>query len=160
MSTVDIAVTIRTPYYFNTSNGNPSLELWNVGNTITNASVEPVVKSIYDPSPCGFHLPCSGSFQGWEEGGRTYWQGISGKWGRYLFQLGPNTGNTYFLPVLGYKNSYYSYSYFAGEGDYWTSGPSSSYGGFGMYFNSRTVSTAYLSFGRSCALTVIPVADN
>ena len=160
MSTVDIAVTIRTPYYFNTSNGNPSLELWNVGNTITNASVEPVVKSIYDPSPSGFHLPCSGSFQGWEEGGRTYWQGISGKWGRYLFQLGPNTGNTYFLPVLGYKNSYYSYSYFAGEGDYWTSGPSSSYGGFGMYFNSRTVSTAYLSFGRSCALTVIPVADN
>ena len=27
MSTVDIAVTIRTPYYFNTNNGNPSLEL-------------------------------------------------------------------------------------------------------------------------------------
>ena len=98
MSTVDIAVTIRTPYYFNTSNGNPSLELWNVGNTVTTVNVDPVVKSIYDPSPIGFHLPPSGAFQGWEEAGRSYWQSTAGKQGRFFYQLGSGIGNLVFFP--------------------------------------------------------------
>ena len=101
MSTADIAVTIRTPYYFNSSNGNPSLELWDVGNTVTTVNVNPIVKSIYDPSPAGFHVPCSGAFQGWNESGRSYRQNTVGRQGWFVYQLGPYMGDVVFFPVLG-----------------------------------------------------------
>ena len=46
ISSTAIDVTIRNPHYFNSSNGNTSLELWNVGNTVSSINVNPVIKSI------------------------------------------------------------------------------------------------------------------
>lgn len=62
INTTDIATTIRYPYCYNTSNTNGSLGLWCVGNTVTTINTNPVIKSIYDPSLVGYHLPCTGAF--------------------------------------------------------------------------------------------------
>ena len=145
MSTTDIATTIRTPHYFNTSNGNPSLELWNVGNTATTVNVDPVIKSIYDPSPVGFHLPCSGAFQGWDESGRSYWQNTTGTKGRFFYQLGPTTGNTVFFPALGYRSDTNAVGGIGERGYFMTSGAASSNTGWRMDFSPSGVTSQYRS---------------
>jgi hypothetical protein len=154
MNTTDIATTIRTPHYYNISNGNPSLELWNVGNTSTTVNVDPITKTIYDPSPVGFHLPCSGAFQGWDASGRSYWQNTVGKQGLYFYQLGPNTGNAVFFPALGYEeNGGY---YYAGSYIYiWTAGPSSTTRGYSYDSYSGPQS----SDGRNAGFSVRSVAE-
>lgn len=109
LNTTDIVETVCTPYYFNNNNGNPSLELWNVGNTSTIVNVTPVVKSIYDPSPAGFHIPNTGASQGWNENGRSYWQNTAGKQGRFFYQLGPTTGITVFFQLWATVLLHYQY---------------------------------------------------
>ena len=157
LNTTEIAATIRTPYYFNNNNGNPSLELWNVGNTNTTVSVDPVVKSIYDPSPIGFHIPCSGAFQGWDENGRFYWQNISGKWGRYFYQLGPTTGVPVFFPGLAWRGSGMSINE-TGHGFYWGAEPSSTYTAYYLVSTYNEVRTAH-SDNRVYGLSVRPVME-
>ena len=152
MSTTDISKTIRTPHYFNDNVGNPSLELWDVGNTSTMVNVNPIIKSIYDPSPVGFHLPCSGASQGWEEAGRSYWQNTTGKWGRYFYQLGPTTGNAVFFPALGYYKSG-ALIYTSEQGLYYSAGTISTVSGVFFFFFSTGVDpyhVDYRSFGFAC----------
>ena len=151
INTTDIAATIRTPYYFNSDNGNPSLELWNVGNTSTTVNIDPVVKSIYDPSPAGFHLPPSGAFDGWNENNRYYLNyDTSGLKGMYLYQLAPNTGTIIFFPAFGYYLN--GYSAIDAKGYYWSAGAySASYGRF-SYFSSGYVDPqdwSYRSYGNA-----------
>ena len=143
MSTADIAVTIRTPYYFNTSNGNPSLELWNVGNTVTTVNVDPVVKSIYDPSPIGFHIPCSGATQGWDASGRSYWSSTVGKQGSYIYQLGINIGNVAFFPASGYRTGALSAINVGTSSAYWLTSPSSTSNGLFLNIHMGSVYPAY-----------------
>jgi hypothetical protein len=100
ISSTAIDVTIRNPHYFNSSNGNTSLELWNVGNTVSSINVNPVIKSIYDPSPAGFRVPCSGATQSWTDSGRSFCQSTIGQQGRYFYQLAPTTGEAFFFLVL------------------------------------------------------------
>ena len=159
MSTADIAVTIRTPYYFNTSNGNPSLELWNVGNTVTTVNVDPVVKSIYDPSPRGFHLPPSGAFQGWEEAGRSYWQSTAGKQGRFFYQLGSGIGNLVFFPSsLGLKGGATAVGDVGAGGFYWLAGPAATDRGYYMDFRTNYVYPSHHNY-RNYGFTVRPVVE-
>ena len=159
MSTADIAVTIRTPYYFNSSNGNPSLELWNVGNEVTTYNVNPVIKSIYDPSPAGYHVPCPGACEGWNVAGRGYHQNISGLWGTYIYQLGPATGNVVFFPALGYRIDYSVIGSLSGFSIYWYSGPGATNIGLGYYMEGAGCGPRY-SNGRSYAFNIHPVAEN
>ena len=64
-SEANISTGILMPYNIGYSGVGNSPELWNVGKAVINSvDVEPVIKSIYDPSPIGFHIPCSGAFQG------------------------------------------------------------------------------------------------
>ena len=155
MSTADIAVTIRTPYYFNNNNGNPSLELWNVGNTATTVNVDPIVKSIYDPSPRGFHLPPSGAFQGWDTKERFYWIGTSISNNMYIYQLGPTTGVPVPFPLLAYKTGA---SYYSNEYSYWSVGASASVSGRGIYFYTSTMITEDTRY-RKYALICRPVSE-
>jgi hypothetical protein len=96
-----------------------------VGNTTTTVNVDPVVKSIYDPSPVGFIVPCSGAFQGWNENGRLYWQNTIGKQGFYIYQLAPTTGNAILFPALGYRTGAISLNSIGSSCHYWTFGPAS-----------------------------------
>ena len=159
MSTADIAVTIRTPYYFNSSNGNPSLELWNVGNEVTTYNVNPVIKSIYAPSPAGYHVPCPDACEGWDVAGRGYHQNISGLWGTYIYQLGPATGNVVFFPALGYRDSYSGTSSIGSVSYYWYSGPYATDRGYGYYMQGARCTPQYI-YSRFNAFNIHPVAEN
>ena len=159
MSTADIAVTIRTPYYFNTSNGNPSLELWNVGNEVTTYNVNPVIKSIYDPSPAGYHVPCTSACEGWDVAGRGYHQNISGLWGTYIYQLGPATGNVVFFPALGYRGNYSGTADLSGTSYYWCSGLQATNRGFD-YFMQGAGCNPRNNDERYWAFNIHPVAEN
>ena len=158
MSTTAIAVTIRTPYYFNTWY-NQSLELWNVGNTSTTVNINPVVKSIYDPSPIGFHIPCSGAFQGWDEYGRSYWQSTAGKQGRFFYQLGSGIGNLVFFPSsLGVKEGATAVRSVGEVGSYWLAGPAATDRGYDMDFGINYVYPSYHQY-RNNGFTICPVAE-
>ena len=157
MSTTDIASTIRMPYYFNTDY-NSSLELWNVGNTVTTVNVNPVVKSVYDPSPAGYCLPPSGAAQGWDESGRSYWQGTRGKQGRYVYNLGPAMGNPIFFPSLGRKESYSYFDYVGADGYYWTACPYNVERGYDIYCDYGNFNPTR-SDPRSRGNSVRPVAE-
>ena len=158
-STTNIAATIRSPYSFNTSNGNSSLELWNVGNTSTTVNVDPVIKSIYDPSPAGFHVPCSGAFQGWNESGRSYWLNTTGKWGRYFYQLGPNTGDAIFFPALGYSNNAKSFYRVGTDTECWVATPYSTSNGLNLEAKSNAVYPDDGSWSRYYGFSVRPVIE-
>lgn len=99
INTTEIANTIKNPYSFNSSSGNASNELWNVGSINTNGakSLIPVIKSIYDPSPIGFHVPSSGTFLGLGSNGRSSWQNTSGKKGRNIYPFISGVGSTVFF---------------------------------------------------------------
>ena len=75
MNTTDIAKTILAPQNFNTGYG-PSKESWNVGNDASS-----VTKSIYDPSPAGFHLPHRGDLSRLQQKDRSYWDSTIGRCG-------------------------------------------------------------------------------
>ena len=139
INTTDIATTIRIPYKYNTGYGNPSHELWNVGSTATNINVNPVVKSIYDPSPPGFHLPPSGAFQGWSESKRSYFQSMTGQSGRYFYQLGPAIGNAIFFPCLGSLSSSTQRNFVNQAGRYWSAGAASTSMGFSLIFTTSEI---------------------
>ena len=159
MSTTDISVTIRTPHYFNTSTGNTSLELWCVGNTANTINVDPVIKSIYDPSPVGFHVACSGAFQGLEESGRSYWQSTTGKQGRFFYQLGSGIGNLVFFPSsLGLKGGATAVGDVGAGGFYWLAGSASTDSGYYMDFRTSYVYPSHNNF-RNYGFTVRPVVE-
>lgn len=158
INTANIAETIRNPHAFNISNGNTSYELWNVGNATTSVNMNPVVKSVYDPSPVGFHMPPSGVFQGWDARGRHSWQGTSGWAGRYFYQYGPGVGEMIFFQVYGYRDDSGGYDESLIRGGYWTSGPGSRDQGRLLEITSSVCDTDRL-FRRLNGLPVRPVSD-
>lgn len=135
INTTDIKTTIRFPYCINTSQGNTSLELWNVGNTVTSINYDIVQKSIFDPSPVGYNLPCSGAFQGWDSSGRYYFQNTTGQKGVYFYQYDSALGNPVFFAITGGRTAYSSTFDNNVFGYCRTAGPSSTDYGYYMYFS-------------------------
>ena len=147
INTDDLATMIRNPHCYNKSAGKISYELWNVGNTSRNINVNPVIKSVYDPSPAGFHLPCSGAFQGWNESGRSYIQTTpEGLTGRYFYQLGVNLGDAIFFPSLGNRNGAENILYNHQKGEYWSVGPGGTNGNAYFLYSFTSVSTSERSY--------------
>ena len=74
---VSVQTSILNPQVF--YNGSPSYNwcsttynnLWSADNTVTTANDDPVVKTIYDPSPVGYHLPPSNAFTGFTYNGNN-----------------------------------------------------------------------------------------
>ena len=152
------AYTIRVPYSLNSANEFDSYELWNVGNTETTFNVNPVTKSIYDPSPVGFHLPPTGAFRGWNSNERSYWQNTARKQGLYIYQLGSKLGNATFFPALGEIAYNYSYNSIGVSGFYQTAGSANSWEGYRLFFSENNISVdSWRSMGH--AFSVRPVAE-
>lgn len=74
---VAIGVSIQHPHiFYNYGSSSPYdwcsttyNNLWSADNTVTTANDDPVVKTIYDPSPVGYHLPSSNAFTGFTYNG-------------------------------------------------------------------------------------------
>ncbi len=177
----NIAVTIANPHKFYTGLVNdynwvkdPDYhDLWALNNSATGAntySIDTVVKTIYDPSPAGFHLPPSNAFRGFTFSGNN--QTISGSqaYGDYFNVAGPfnrgwtfyttafnqgdtKSGATVFFPASGSRNWETGASSGVNSRGYWWSAlPYSTTYGYTLGFNSTTVDPLainYRSYGFS-----------
>lgn len=81
LSYSNIPESISSPYVLFTStgdngdwcrgtNGAGKLNWWSAGNSLTSINAGPVVKTIYDPCPAGYHVPESAAFTGFVKGGK------------------------------------------------------------------------------------------
>ena len=155
--------------------------LWSSDNTVTTANDNAVIKTIYDPSPVGYHLPPSNAFTGFTYNGNN----ISGSYygsqynspytsaddfttnGGWIFYCNKMNGassydpagGTIFFPASGYRH--YSSGALGGVGSlgyYWSAVPSSTYDGRSLHFSSTGVSPLYSS-RRSYGFAVRPLQE-
>ena len=143
-----------TPSWENTS----ALDLWNVGNTATDVNFNLVTKSVYDPSPAGFHLPCTAAFTGFTTKGANKGP-IKGTWNDttkgYTFTNGVET----YWQACGYREYNNGSLVNVGSGGYyWSAGPSNTERGRNLGLFSSDVypqDNYYLAYG----FTVRPVSE-
>lgn len=187
---VPIQTSILNPHiFYNYGNSipydwcaNSYYNLWSADNTVTTANDNAVVKTIYDPSPVGYHLPDSNAFTGFTLIGQ-YVSGISNfgskfnspytsdadytanfGWEFYCNKMSgegsyDTTGGTVFYPALGHRNvASGKLVYVGNNGYYWSAVPSSTDNGRYLNFLSASVSPV-TGFYRSSCLSVRPVQD-
>jgi hypothetical protein len=187
---VAIGVSIQHPHiFYNFGSASPYdwcstsyYNLWSADNTVTTANDNAVVKTIYDPSPVGYHLPSSNAFTGFTYNGST----VSGSssfgsrfnspytskvdftdnfgWELYCNKMTgegsyDTAGGTIFFPASGYRNlspgvllNVGSYGYF------WSAVPYSTNYGRYLYFYSSNIDPLH-NDGRSRGFPVRPVRE-
>ena len=133
--------------------------LWSADNTVTTANDNAVVKTIYDPSPVGYHLPSSNVFTGFTYNGDTVFGSSSfGSlfnspytskvdftdnfgWELYCNKMTgegsyDTAGGTVFFPASGYRStSSGTVSSVGSIGYYWSAVPYSTSGGRDLLFS-------------------------
>ena len=139
-----------------------ALDLWNVGNTATDVNFNLVTKSVYDPSPAGFHLPCTAAFTGFTSDGsnQSDSNNINGTWSSttkgYTFTT--NNVETYWQACGYRKYDSGSLHGVGSSGYYWSAGPSSTTVGHNLGFDSNYVGPQN-SYYRADAFSVRPVSE-
>ncbi|WP_416996094.1 fimbrillin family protein [Alistipes dispar] len=155
--------------------------LWSSDNTVTTANDNAVIKTIYDPSPVGYHLPPSNAFTGFTYNGNN----ISGSYygsqynspyvsaddfttnGGWIFYCNKMNGassydpagGTIFYPASGYRySSSGALSHVGSDGYYWSAVPCSTNDGRYLNFYSSYVRPLYNS-NRSSGFAVRPVQE-
>ena len=130
--------------------------LWSANNTIYTPNDNPVVKTIYDPSPVGYKLPPSNVYTGFTTTGQYTSDpsqfNVQGPWNKGRnFHCGLNhSGSTVFFPASGYRNYNSAVPYYVGSlAYYWTAGPYSTSYGRGLLFSPGNVSPLHYLFSRS-----------
>lgn len=128
--------------------------LWSADNTVTGdwnvGNDNPVVKTVYDPSPVGFKMPASNAFTGFTANGQNngamnvdgtdVWQTYQNNFGHNFWTNSSKTATINF-PASGYR--YFrdgSLSVVGSFGFYWSAVPINMYGGCYLNFNSDNVS--------------------
>ena len=111
--------------------------LWSINNTKTggqdNGNDDPVIKTIYDPSPVGFTVPGGNAFTGFTETGRNRaTMNVDGTDVKSVFQANmghhywtnSNKEETIFFPAAGYMdNGNGALLWYKQYGDFWTALP-------------------------------------
>ena len=140
--------------------------LWSMENTTNDYNDNPVVKTVYDPCPVGFHMPASNAFTGFVSTGTissTQSQfNISGDWdlGWHFYNKKTNPDATIYFPATGYRyQNDGTMDNSAGKlGSYWTAISEDTYRGYWMYFIKRFLYTTTTSL-RAAGYAVRPVAE-
>lgn len=176
-----IMLSIRNPHILYTSNAiwynaDPRYEnLWSANNTAvgtTGNALNPVVKTIYDPSPVGYKVPEGDAFTGFTSTGTVstnvsefhVWGAFNKGWYFYSDNGG---GDTFFFPASGLRRFNGDLSYCGDEGHYWNAIPSTDTNGCGNlafaagYMNPINGSTNNNKDGwyRGHAESIRPVAE-
>ena len=154
---VTIGTTIQHPHIFYNYDEYPIYDwcstsyynLWDVDNTVTIPNDNPVVKTVYDPSPVGYHLPSSNAFTGFTYNGQKVSNNFSRfnspytstsdftdyfGWEFYCNKMYgessyDTTGGTVFFPIAGYRSSSTGVAYFVDTySHYWSTTSTRDYG--------------------------------
>ena len=169
---VAIGVSIQHPHiFYNYGSSSPYdwcatsyYNLWSADNTVTTANDNVVVKTIYDPSPVGYHLPSSNAFTGFtyngsNASGSSYFGSRFNSpytsttdftdnfgWKFYCNKMTgegsyDTAGGTIFFPASGYRSYSTGTAYGVGSyGYYWSAVPYSAGNGRSLHFRSSHVS--------------------
>ena len=152
------------PYYYDWCT--PSCNnLWSMDNTVEGYNDNPVVKTIYDPCPAGFHIPASNAFTGFTTtGGNSFYTqpqyNINGGW-----DYGYNFNNkishpdaTVWFPAAGLRDYFGGgLQYVGGIGYYWSASPAAT-SGCRLYIDLWRVCPQHGGY-RMDANSVRPVAE-
>ncbi len=152
-----VAATIQNPNVFNTrgesgnwwTNDGTSVKFFNYWDASQTKDVgtghRRIVKTVYDPCPVGFHIPCGATFFGFSKSnGGTFDNGYT--WDNNFFQ------------ATGYRRREDGeFEGVGSKGFYWTSASRRLGGSHYLYFNSDTVEPS-LNNTRSFGFSVRPVA--
>ena len=152
-----VAATIQNPNVFNTQDGTnynwwtndgtpvTFYNYWDASQTTNDVGHRSIVKTVYDPCPVGFHIPCGATFTGFSaSNGGTWDNGYT--WDNNFFQADGfrdrDTGGVYYVGSNGY---------------YWSAASHSAAYSYGLYFSSGTVRPQHLCY-RAYGFSVRPVA--
>ncbi|MCF0257957.1 MAG: fimbrillin family protein, partial [Bacteroides heparinolyticus] len=120
--------------------------LWSANNTVYTPNDNPVVKTIYDPSPVGYKLPPSNVYTGFTTTGQYTSDpsqfNVQGPWNKgWNFHCGLNhSGSTVFFPASGYRSYNSAVPYHVGShAFYWAAGPSYASNGRSLNFHPGSV---------------------
>ncbi|WP_162272058.1 hypothetical protein [Alistipes provencensis] len=181
---VSIGTSILNPHAFYKASANWCDEgyfnIWSANNTVTNYNDNPVVKTIYDPSPAGYCLPPSNGFTG----ATSHGAGANGDyfgsrfnspytaetdvtdnfcWEFYCNKMvGEGSydiaGGTILYPLTGSRNQTGT-GWYAGERSFcWTALPASADYGRNATFQPLYIGTTNSSY-KACAYSVRPVRE-
>lgn len=143
-------------------NGYNYYNLWSMENTTVGYSDNPVVKTIYDPSPVGFHLPPSNAFTGFTTKGENTRAGnefnVTGTWNKgWSFRT--NLGGDIYFPALGQRQYGNGKLENVGSGGYyWTAIPYSNREGCDLYIQSEGVNPR-MKYNRAQGYAIRPIAE-
>ena len=130
--------------------------LWSADNTVTGGynqgNDNPVVKTVYDPSPVGFKMPASNAFTGFTTTGQNStsqsemnvdgtddWQQWTNNFGHNFWTNSSKTATINF-PASGLRDNVDGSLINVGyDGYYWSAVPYNTYNGCGLYFSSGFV---------------------
>ena len=136
--------------------------LWSADNTTTGFNDNPVVKTVYDPCPVGFHMPASNAFTGFTRNGENNGQvNTDVPWsnGYYYNNKITNPDATIYFPALGFR--------FIGDGKvnsinericYWLATPNSQFYGSNLFVMGGMY-PKYANHERGFGFSVRPVAE-
>ena len=143
-------------FYMSGSNWNNNYgyyNLWSADNMVAGSlnvgNDNPVVKTVYDPSPVGFKMPANNAFTGFTANGKNEGtknvdgtddlQTFSNNFGYNFWTSSSKTATIYF-PASGYR-SYDdgSLNSVGSNGYYWSAVPGYTYGGCSLFFKSDKV---------------------
>ena len=152
----DILYVSNGYYYFYFKN------IWSADNTNEGFNDNPVVKTVYDPCPAGFHMPASNAFTGFTTDGQNYGpKNVSGAWdyGWTFNNKISSPDATVYFPASGY---YYNNNGSLGDvgyyGYYWSAVPYNTYEGCYLRFHSTDV-YPQKDENRPSGFSVRPVAE-
>ena len=136
--------------------------IWSADNTSWGYNDNPVVKTVYDPCPAGFHMPASNAFTGFTKNGQNNGpKNVSGD-----FDRGHNFNNkitspdaTVYFPASGFRSNEGSLQGAGNSGRYWLAVPNDNHSGCNMNLSIWGVYPQYTSGARSFGYSVRPVAE-
>ena len=150
-----VAATIQNPNVFNKAGANNNwwvkddaavnfYNYWDANQTTTGNADKAIVKTVYDPCPAGYCIPCGNAFLGFSTSN-------GGGWDKgYVWD------DRYF-PAAGYRNDISGGLYSVGSnGNYWLASSSSQTLAYGLYFYSGNVYPQYGGY-RAYGFSVCPV---
>ena len=152
-----VAATIQNPNIFNKQDGTNNnwwtndgtlvnfYNYWDASQTTTGSGYRNIVKTVYDPCPVGFHIPCGAIFTDFStSNGGTWDKGYT--WDNNFFQAD------------GFRHHANGGIYNVGDyGVYWSAASNSAKYAYSIYFKSGAVNPQYGS-NRADGFSVRPVA--